>query len=151
MNENISEKREINQNNFQNQNNNPQIQQGAFPQQMEGQSIPYWNQQLYGQPAIVQPMQGRAIVINQAIPLVIVPRQVNWGTSPISTACPFCRNSVTTNVEQNFNCGTCFLCWVTGICLFACIQLCRGKDICCCDAIHRCPNCGNILGIYNSC
>ena len=152
MAESISEKRIINQNNnIQNQNYNPQIQQGGIPQQMGIQTIPYGNQPQYGQPVMIQPMQGGAIVVNQATPTVIISRPLNLGTSPVSTTCPFCRNFVATVVEQSFNCGTCCLCWCTGFCFFALFQLCRGKDICCYDAVHKCPRCGKIIGTYDSC
>ena len=70
------------------------------------------------------------------------------GLSPVSTTCPFCRTTVTTTVEESFNCCACLLCCYTGILIYVCIQLCNDKSILCCDATHRCPNCGAVIGQY---
>ena len=88
---------------------------------------------------------NQAVVVNQSTPAVI--RTYEFGSSQTL----FCRCAVTTNTECEFNCGSCCLCLLTGCLCFMCIQLCRGKSICCNDTIHKCPNCGHILGRYSSC
>ena len=95
--------------------------------------------------AMVQPT---AIIVNQVSPSYGV---IAHTSSPFSTVCPSCKNQITTTAVQTFNCGTCLLCCWTGYVLFICLQLCRGKDICCYDAVHRCPVCGQTVAIYNSC
>ncbi len=116
---------------------------------------------MYGPPppGYGQPMQGpplatsQGFVANQAQPQVVqvVTGQQNFGTKPVSLTCQFCKNPVTTNVEKKCNCCTCCLCCWTGFFIFICIQCCRDKEIGCSDATHTCPNCGQILGNYNSC
>ena len=116
---------------------------------------------MYGPPppGYGQPMQGpplatsQGFVANQAPPQVVqvVTGQQNFGTKPVSLTCQFCKNPVTTNVEKKCNCCTCCLCCWTGFFIFICIQCCRDKEIGCSDATHTCPNCGQILGNYNSC
>ncbi len=97
---------------------------------------------------VTVPAMGSAIVVNQVAPAMSV---VAHTSSPFATVCPFCKSQITTTAIQTFNCGTCLLCYCTGLCLFCCIQLCRGKDICCYDAIHKCPACGQTVAVYNSC
>ena len=92
---------------------------------------------------------NRPIVVNQNIPTIF--KTYEFGTSPISLICQFCKCPITTNTECEFNCGSCCLCLLTGCLFFMCIQLCRGKSICCNDIIHKCPKCGAFLGKYTSC
>jgi len=89
-----------------------------------------------------------SIVVNQVSPGISMVAQTY---EPFSTICPFCKKKITTYANQNFNCATCFLCYCTGCFLYCCIQICRGKDICCFDAIHECPKCGKTVAVYNSC
>ena len=95
--------------------------------------------------AMVQPT---AVVVNQVVPSYSV---VAHTSSPFSTVCPSCKNQITTTAVQTFNCATCCMCCYTGLVLFICIQCCRGKDLCCYDAVHKCPVCGQTVAIYNSC
>ena len=121
--------------------------QQYYPQQpgIQNQPLVYNNQ--YGQP--IQP-QGvymqPAIIVNQASP--IVTNNSNAGLSPYTTVCPFCRSQITTSVETSWNCCACLLCCYTGFLIYACIQLCNNKSLLCCDATHRCPNCGSIISHY---
>ena len=97
---------------------------------------------------------GRIIVNNQQVPVVVVGTALNpdmFKSSPIALQCPFCQNTVTTNVATSCNCCACCLCCWTGFIIYACIQCCRNKDICCRDAVHTCPRCGNTLGTYTAC
>ena len=71
-------------------------------------------------------------------------------TQPISTTCRFCQCHIITSTETKFNCLACFCFLLTNI-LYICVQLCADNNICCCDVIHRCPNCGRVLGKYTSC
>ena len=93
----------------------------------------------------------RPVVINQTTPTII--GTAEFGTSSREIICQFCRKSITTDTECEFNCGSCCLCCLTGCICFMCIQACRGKSpcCCCCDFKHKCPNCGQILGNYSSC
>ena len=99
--------------------------------------------------AYMQP-QVQPIVVNQVTPAIAVSVPPQRST-PYLTVCPFCRMQVMTSSIQTFNCCTCLLCWCTGIVWFCIIQALRGKDVGCYDAIHKCPNCGQTIGIYESC
>ena len=111
----------------------------------------------YGQPAGGPPPMGQQpmpqpIVVNQATPQVVnVVGAQTFGTVPVSITCQFCKNPVTTTVEKSCSCGACCLCMMTGFIFYACIQCCRGKEICCCDAVHKCPSCQQQLGAYQAC
>ena len=69
---------------------------------------------------------------------------------PISTICSSCHRQIVTRTKMKFNCVACFCFLFTGI-LYICVQACLDKNICCCDVIHRCPNCGVVLGEFESC
>ena len=99
---------------------------------------------------VVQGNPQPQIVVNQVAPTVAVVTPIVKST-PYLTVCPFCNNQVMTTSIKTFNCCTCLLCWCTGLVCFCIIQACRGKDITCYDAEHKCPNCGRTLGMYNSC
>jgi len=71
-------------------------------------------------------------------------------TKPIYTTCLSCRRNIVTRTELEFNCLSCCCFLFFGI-LYICAQACLDRNICCCDVIHRCPNCGHILGEYKSC
>ena len=116
----------------------------AYPgDQMAAQPVPI----VTGAPQVqVQPQ----IVVNQVTPAVAVITPAVKST-PYLTVCPFCKNQVMTSTIRTFNCCTCLLCYCTGLICFLIIQSCRGKDLSCYDADHRCPNCGQTLGRYESC
>ena len=139
---------------------NPQFQQNSQQYIQPGNAQPYAYgqqpsvQQQYGAPVMISsslPQGGNAIIVNQPLPAIVITTTPSMaGTSPVQMTCPFCMNQITTSVEKTCNCITCFLCWVTGFCLFCCIQSCSGKEIGCCDATHRCPSCGSLIGQYTS-
>ena len=107
----------------------------------------------YGQPVVSPPPMGampNTVVVNQATPAVMVHPNM-FKTTPVSLTCTFCHKPITTTVTQTFNCCACCLCWFTGLLIYVCIQACRGKDICCYDASHTCPYCGNVVGTYTAC
>ena len=115
-----------------------QMNQSMTPMQQMG-PIPSVN------PAYQIPNQSPPIIVNQ-IPI----NPGNLKTSPVNTICPFCRNSISTLVEKEFNClNCCFCCWSWPIWLI--VQLVRDKELNCTDATHKCPNCGRIIGQYNAC
>ena len=87
-------------------------------------------------------------VINNAPLTPIIVQE--FRNKPVSTICIFCRRPIQTRTELKFNCLACFCFLLTNI-LYICVQVCSDKNICCCDVIHRCPNCGKILGEFNSC
>ena len=70
--------------------------------------------------------------------------------NPICTVCSYCQKPIKTKTESRFNILACCCFLFYGI-LYICIQALSDKNICCCDVIHRCPNCGKFLGEYKSC
>ena len=109
----------------------------------------------YGTPVVETNASGSQVVVNtQKLPVVVVGTAVNpdmLKSSPVPLQCPFCLNMVTTNTVEKWNCPACCLCFWTGFVVYACIQCCRGKDLCCYDVYHTCPKCGNNLGTYKAC
>ena len=87
------------------------------------------------------PIKPRTIVINQT---------TNFGTSPISLYCQFCKNPITTKTKCRFNFLSC-CCFMFSGWLYIVFQICRGKDPICRDVIHHCPICGATLGEYKAC
>ena len=120
-------------------NNNANYQQGV--------------QQPYAQPVLVQGGFPSGIIANQPLqaPNIIMTGRPSFGKIPVSTICQFCRNQMTTAVQSSFNFGAFLLCWFTGFICVICIQCCLGKKVGCCDAVHKCPVCGQTVAIYNSC
>ena len=109
--------------------------------------------QEYGQPvANAVPSNGMptTIVVNQQSANGMINPNLFKTTSNTIT-CTFCHKTVNTTVVKKCKCCACCLCWVTGICIYLCIQACRGKDLCWYDARHTCPSCGNVVGNYNAC
>ena len=74
----------------------------------------------------------------------------NFGSSPVSIICPFCRKTITTRTRSKFNFMACF-CFLLFNILYCCVQICGDKNPLCCDITHICPNCGKIVGHYDSC
>ena len=75
-------------------------------------------------------------------------------TSPVSAFCPFCKKNVVTVPETSCNFGNFLCCLITYPLIFIpwCLfQSSRGKELCCLDAIHKCPICGSIIGNYTAC
>ncbi len=117
----------------------------APPQQPPQYGVP-------GASAVPMPMGGmpNTIVINQQSPNQMMNPNM-FKTNPIAMNCGFCNKTITTTVVKKCNCCACCLCWFTGVCFYLCVQACRGKDLCCYDATHTCPNCGNVVGTYIAC
>ena len=70
-----------------------------------------------------------------------------FNSSPVYIICPFCKNPIATKTESKLSFLACFCFFVFNI-LYCCVQICRDKNICCCDVSHRCPKCGRIVGHY---
>ena len=81
---------------------------------------------------------------------VIIAHTPEFRSYPVSMTCPFCLNSITTRTESKLNFVACFCCLLFTL-FYCCVQICSNKNVCCCDIVHKCPNCGKILGHYNSC
>ena len=71
-------------------------------------------------------------------------------TQPIYVTCTNCNSIITTKTKPKLNCLAC-LCFLLFCPLYCCIKLCAGKDVCCLDYTHLCPNCGRVLGVYETC
>ena len=106
------------------------------------------NNQPYSHP-VIKATQGNAqpVVVNQVVSV----NSQESTSSPYATVCPYCQKNITTNAIRTFNCCTCLLCYCTGLLFYICFQLIRKKDICCYDAIHNCPSCGQTIAAYQSC
>ena len=100
---------------------------------------PYPNQPMYQPPSV-----------NQQQPIVIYQQPPILKTTPASAVCPHCKNQVLTVVETSFNClNCCFCCFAFYAWII--VELVRGKELNCTDAIHKCPSCGNVIGSYDAC
>ena len=81
-------------------------------------------------------------------PIIVAPKE--FKEDPVSMTCPFCLKAITTKTESKFNFVACFCCLIFNL-LYCCVQICLGKNACCCDIKHKCPECGRVLGYYKSC
>ena len=129
--------------------NNINNQNAPMPNQIIYQNVPNQNiPYATGQAVVVQPQYVVPVASNQ-IYVATINNNI-FKLDPVYLNCPFCRQNITTTVETSFSCLACCICMFTGLTLYLCIQLCRGKDICCQDAIHICPCCGKQLGYYKA-
>ena len=105
----------------------------------------------YGQP-VVQPaiVTPAPIVVNQQNPEIRVGPQ-DFKVVPVTITCQFCKRTITTQVTKSLDVCACLLCYCTCIVFYVCVQAIRNKDLCCWNAEHRCPFCGNVVGAYTSC
>ena len=109
----------------------------------------------YAQPVLItegNPRNPNVIIDNQSIQTqsTVYDNECNFGTSRTSTKCLFCRKRITTDVALTCNYEACFLCLITGFVCYFFIQYCLEKEIICCDAIHKCPECHKIIGVYHA-
>jgi hypothetical protein len=134
------------------------MQAGGYSGMQQPAYQPYPNQvpssqfgqpQVIQQPQMAQPQTGQA----QVVPITtnqMVDDPKKYKLSPVVTKCPHCFQQVTTNVETSCSCCACCVCCMTAFVVYACIQCCRGKDICCQDAVHRCPSCQKDIYYYKA-
>ena len=73
-----------------------------------------------------------------------------FASVPITMKCPSCKRLITTKTEDKFQILACICCLIFWI-FYCCFQICRNKNLCCCNTSHRCPNCGKYLGSYDAC
>ena len=128
--------------------NNPSVNvYRNVPAQNMGQPV-----QNMAQPIIIaQPPEYVVPVTNNQIAVAsVIYDNKMFKLNPVLIQCPFCRKNVTTTVEPSFSCCACCVCMFTGLLIFICIQLIRGKEICCQDATHYCPNCNNKIAVYKA-
>ena len=71
-------------------------------------------------------------------------------SSPVTMICPFCQVRISTKTESSFNFLACVSCYFFGL-FFLIFQAATGKNVCCFDIDHKCPECGKTLGSYKSC
>ena len=74
----------------------------------------------------------------------------DYGSVPITMTCPYCEKYIKTKTEDKFQILACVCCLIFSI-FYCCFQICREKNLCCCNTSHRCPNCGKYLGSYDAC
>ena len=98
----------------------------------------------YGKPAVTPNGPPQSVIVNQV-------RPDDFKVDPIALKCQFCGKMVTTKVKKDINICACLLCYCTCLLFYICVQLCRGKSLCCWNAEHRCPQCGNVVGTYSAC
>ena len=125
-----------------------QVQQPLYQPQPQVVYQPVIAQPLYSQNVLVtqpQPVVQANIIVNQQQPLI---PQSTFLVSPVHMVCPFCNTQITTRVVTHFNfAALCLFCFISYF--YFIIQCIRGKDCCCSDATHYCPNCGHEVGRYN--
>ena len=125
----------------------------------------------YGNPILMNNIQQQGIPItNQINP--IQPAPLVFGHIPIQIICPYCHASGLSRIEESFNFLACCCCAFKAITIpiaYICIASCGGggedcKKICecncwiceecrrkCCwDVNHYCPNCGKMIGTWDS-
>ena len=102
-----------------------------------------------------RPMEStNSLIINQTSPSVITTVVINpdyFKLNPITIQCPFCHRMITTDVKTSWSCLALCLWGFTGWIPYFCIQCCRGKELCCQNAVHYCPCCNNQIGKYSAC
>ena len=73
---------------------------------------------------------------------------VKVGLEPQSLKCPFCEETITTQIEKSTNIKALLTAIGTLFIGFVLIQICKNKPVGCKDCEHTCPNCGHIIGKY---
>ena len=86
------------------------------------------------------------IVRIETIPII----RKKFEMDPIYITCERCGKNITTHTEKKFNCLAC-CCFIFFPALYCLVQLCKGKNLLCCDVHHSCPKCGKYLGGYEAC
>jgi len=74
----------------------------------------------------------------------------DYRSVPITMTCPYCKALITTKTEDRFQILACICCLIFWL-FYCCFQICRNKNLLCCNTTHRCPNCGRYLGSYDAC
>ena len=106
----------------------------------------------YAQPVLITEGNPKNIIDNQSIKTqsTAYNDEYNFGTSRTLAKCLFCGKHIKTDVALTCNYEACFLFLITGFFCYFFIKCCLKKDLFCCDAIHKCPECGGIIGVYHA-
>ncbi|XP_046546155.1 lipopolysaccharide-induced tumor necrosis factor-alpha factor homolog [Haliotis rubra] len=101
----------------------------------------------YQQPSIMPPPQQQQQQLVTAVTMAPSGTVVMFPREPTLLTCQFCRATVTTTVEMVNGDATqravLILCILFGV-IGALIPLCMDSTK---DAVHKCPNCGVVLGM----
>ena len=81
---------------------------------------------------------------------VSVNAPIEFGSKPVAMICANCQAPITTKTESKFNFLSCVFCYFFGFFYFI-FQAIRKRNILCFDVIHKCPRCGETIGVYKSC
>ena len=100
---------------------------------------------------MINPPQSNPIIMNQMInPQTMHVDITNIKTDPCQIICPYCKNQIKTRVVKDCNWYSVCLCYCYGFLTWTIFQCCRNKDICCQDAVHRCPSCQKDIYFYKA-
>ena len=128
----------------------------------------------YGNPILMNNYQQGIPITNQINPIQVEP--LVFGLVPKQIICPYCHTIGLTRIEESFNLLACCCCTCKAIFIpiaFCCIGACAGGPIecggsgkdccecncwlckecrrkCCHDVNHYCPNCGKMIGTWDS-
>ena len=138
---------------FPNINNYPQYNQNHNPQnnpQNNNQFNPTFNPTINpvfeNKPTIiVQEKEPRKIEIKTRRTIF---GPIKLGLEPQSLKCPFCEETITTQIEKSTNIKALLTAIGTLFIGFVLIQMCKNKPVGCKDCEHTCPSCGHIIGRY---
>ena len=122
--------------------NQPQISP-AFNNQIH----PVYNQKIEVNPTIK--VEQKFDKFEHKVTRTYTNRFVDLGPKSVRMICPFCNEDGDTQIKKTRNMKAfCTAIW-TCYCGFACIQMCRNKEISCDDVEHYCQNCGHLIGKYH--
>ena len=138
---------------FPNINNSPQYNQNYNPQ-FNPQFKPIFNPTI--NPTINPVFENKpTIIVQEKEPpkIEIKTRRtifgpIKLGLEPQSLKCPFCEETITTQIEKSTNIKALLTAIGTLFIGFVLIQICKNKPVGCKDCEHTCPNCGHIIGKY---
>jgi hypothetical protein len=103
------------------------------------------NQVLNPAQTIQSPIEGN-FGINQQQQYSV--SDVDFGVEPIVVICPFCRKTVTTNVEIRFSLSGIGVSFLT-LGIKNIVNGCKKGGFCCSDAHHKCPGCLEFIAEYS--
>ena len=138
---------------FPNINNSPQYNQNYNPQ-FNPQFNPTFNPTI--NPTINPVFENKpTIIVQENVPPKIEIKTkrtifgpIKLGLEPQSLKCPFCEETITTQIEKSTNIKALLTAIGTLFIGFVLIQICKNKPVGCKDCEHTCPNCGHIIGKY---
>ena len=138
---------------FPNINNYPQYNQNHNPQ-FNPQFKPIFNPTI--NPTINPVFENKpTIIIQEKEPpkieiktLRTIFGPIKLGLEPQSLKCPFCEETITTQIEKSTNIKALLTAIGTLFIGFVLIQMCKNKPVGCKDCEHTCPSCGHIIGKY---